>query len=845
MGPIAALLTLLFAPRALEARQESLPGWFDLPVPGGAATLAALGIAEDERAVTLAILARALHDRDARVGLTQTRFMSLVPPFGATTSQGDTLTIPVPLDARTWRQLLPPPEERDLFVRLVSDRNSLILAAGLMATDDSVRALLARDRDLLRFIHQNAAGAFNVAARRLRIVDGRIVVPGGASGDTIWRTLSGETPTRAGPFLRALLTRDQGRLAWYYDTIGGLDSERLAAAWPGPDPLSPAVELYGAFRDSDPQWRLSDQPFRRSLFDAWTILTQVDVLAGAVRTPLPRESWNQLFTNSRLSVSQASRVLGGKTTPVTLSWLAHAIAMAPVRDRRPRFELFQLAGRVFRDTPPADRAAVVSTLSSLRESHAVLFTLERMRITAIGTWAAAVSAARHVASAEERRESLAAFQATLGLLERMRHVRAIDVDTADRLVRSLSDVVQTDRRVARAIAPWITGTLVPAVPPLVRPDAFTGRTAYESTLLQALAGRPGADQRPMQLEWEGLTYTVDLAAAEHDRLKAMRAILPSPGLDDAIANGPRDLADALTALLYATALGDPEGAAALSPDVVTRHDFGLTGPAILRDETPWSAPEERQGFGPWHVQGALMGLDLALSRLAMRRVADEQMPAAPTLTLNDLATLTRTVVVLVAAELGDVDRDELAAAIERGRGRVRDAGTNLAALSALAAEARASDTLRQLLPWMTSRLRETPPALFSLRDLLWLGRPTLTREQIDRWGIAADGLDGRRLTVMPVAAAWEDFAGRSEAGQVTTQVPDLTLRLVEETARLRLPAALVPSLLAFALDDYWHGVQARFADDWPQLTRQASLLSSKRIADYVAALTGSGPLRAQ
>ena len=221
-------------------------------------------------------------------------------------------------------------------------------------------------------------------------------------------------------------------------------------------------------------------------------------------------------------------------------------------------------------------------------------------------------------------------------------------------------------------------------------------------------------------------------------------------------------------------------------------------------------------------------------------------PSASTCDKSKAAgTLTRTVVVLVAAELSDVERDELAAAIERGRARVRDAGTDLAALSALAAEARASETLRQLLPWMTSRLRETPPEFFSLRDLLWLGRPTLTREQLDRWGVAADGLDGRRLTVMPVAAAWEDFAGRSEAGQVTTQVPDLTLRLVEETARLRLPAALVPSLLAFALDDYWHGVQARFADDWPQLTRQAALLSSKRIADYVAALTGSGPLRAQ
>jgi hypothetical protein len=60
-----------------------------------------------------------------------------------------------------------------------------------------------------------------------------------------------------------------------------------------------------------------------------------------------------------------------------------------------------------------------------------------------------------------------------------------------------------------------------------------------------------------------------------------------------------------------------------------------------------------------------------------------------------------------------------------------------------------------------------------------------------------------------------------------------------------LPAALVPALLAFALEDYWHDVRARFADDWPRLTRQAASLSSSRIQDYVAALTGNGPLRTQ
>ena len=98
---------------------------------------------------------------------------------------------------------------------------------------------------------------------------------------------------------------------------------------------------------------------------------------------------------------------------------------------------------------------------------------------------------------------------------------------------------------------------------------------------------------------------------------------------------------------------------------------------------------------------------------------------------------------------------------------------------------------------------------------------------------------------MPPPAPWENFAGRPDAGQITTQTPDLTLRIVEESARLGLPAVLVPSLLAFAVNDYWHDVQVRFADDWPRLSRQAQALTPARVEDYVAALTGNGPLRKQ
>ena len=847
---VAALLALtLLGDAGLTARDEQIPGWFDLAVPGGVPTLDALGMPLEERAFTLPMLARGLYDRDQRIGITQARLAQVMRDLTADASTPrETISIPAPLAADIWRDLLPPqksPGPSDLFLRLIADRNALLLATGLMATDSAIRALMERDRDLLRFIYREGAGPFLIAARRLQLDDHRIVVPGGGGADRIWQALTGVSPARPDEFIRALVTKDQGRLAWYYDTIGGLDPARLAAAWPDTNVrLERAATLYAAFRDSDPQWKVAEQPFRRGVNDAWTVVSQLDVRDRFVASPLPERAWALLFSSARLNADPIRRALAEPLDPISVAWLAREVLAPNVRERRFRFESVRLAQRIFSDASPETLGDVMLALNGLRHSRSLVFALERMGIQGADVWAAAVAAARHVSNrADDQRNAVPTFQATVALLERMRHVRTLDAPGATRLVRSLSEAVLADRRVSQAVSTWIVESLMPALPRLVRPDAWTGQTAYESTILQALAGP--LDRVTPALEWEGLSYAVDLVAAEHDRLRNLRELVPSPGLDAALASDrARDLTDALTALVYTTALGDPEGPASLSPDVGTRHDLGLAGTSVVRDELPWAPPEERQGYGPWRVHGSLIGLDLGLSRLFLRRVADQTMPAAPTFTLNDLGTLTRTGVAMVPFDLDDRHRDELAAAIARGRARVRAART-VADLDALARECGAFHTLHQLLPWIVSRQRDVVPSLFALRDLLWLGQPRLEAAELDRWGVAADALDGRRVLAMPGPTPWEDYGGRSESGQVTTQVPDLTLRLVEEAAELQLPASLVPPLLAFALQDYWHDVRARFADDWPRLTRQAASLPSSRIHDYVAALTGNGPLRTQ
>jgi len=564
------------------------------------------------------------------------------------------------------------------------------------------------------------------------------------------------------------------------------------------------------------------------------------VEGGRLLGPSPLGFWDHVWSGQTGSLAPL-----GDGAPVSLTWLTRAVVTTPVQSRRDKGDVFRLAQRVFPAPSPSALPDLAVALSGYARFRTLLLALEQMQIDNPATWAAAVRAARHVTErSDDRRDAITAFQAIVSLVERMRRARSIDVRTTESLLQTLSEAVQRDSKVTKSVAEWIESSWMASLPPLEKPDAFTGTTAYESTILQALAGP--RDRPTPSIEWEGLRYRVDVVEAEHERLRAIRALLPSPGLDAAIASGrPRDLSLALTALVYVPALGDPQGPVVLSRDVAQRHDLGLDSTTVVRDIRPWSLPQEQQGRGPWRVEGSLIGLDLGLSRLALRRLSGEEMPAAPTLTLNDFSTLSRTIVSMSALDLTDADRDEIANAIARGRERVREAIANAQALDALARDARISAISRQLIPWLAARQPDGLNDLFTLRDLMWLGQPKISRRQLDRWGLLADGVDGRQVTAMPPPAPWEDFSGRADAGQITTQTPDLTLRIVEETARLRLPALVVPSLLAFAVNDYWHDVQVRFADDWPRLSRQARLLDPARVEDYVAALTGDGPLRKQ
>src|SRR3982751_6669160 len=119
-----ATLVLLF----ITDERTVVPGFFDLPVPGGTATFEMLGLQPEDRGQAIALLAREMFTQSASA---VERSMA-VRNFVAQLSQPDKakevaaaakpLTIPAPLSADDWRDVLQISDKADLFGALITNR---------------------------------------------------------------------------------------------------------------------------------------------------------------------------------------------------------------------------------------------------------------------------------------------------------------------------------------------------------------------------------------------------------------------------------------------------------------------------------------------------------------------------------------------------------------------------------------------------------------------------------------------------------------------------------------------------------------------------------------------------
>jgi len=312
--------------------------------------------------------------------------------------------------------------------------------------------------------------------------------------------------------------------------------------------------------------------------------------------------------------------------------------------------------------------------------------------------------------------------------------------------------------------------------------------------------------------------------------------------DQLSALGDDLLAQALLSLAYVMDVGDPEGTTLLGGDPSRRHDFGIAaGTTGARIRAAWSTPREITDAGARHVGGSLVGLDVALSELALRRVNVSSLPPAPTLTMPDHTTFVVTLMLMRPLDLTDADRDALVAAIRRGRARLAALQHDEAGWDAAADQLGVDGWRRRAGRWAILHDADALPSFVSLVELARLGSPTRD-PALDPWGMSGLAGDGCLCTIGPARDRVAVIAGRPQLGLLATQMADLNLRVAERLEAARLPASLAQAVLAAALQDFIERTHPVHANDWLTLVRAAQAVSDDRIDDYVASMTAGGPL---
>lgn len=307
----------------------------------------------------------------------------------------------------------------------------------------------------------------------------------------------------------------------------------------------------------------------------------------------------------------------------------------------------------------------------------------------------------------------------------------------------------------------------------------------------------------------------------------------------------RAAADALLAWVYATALGDPQGAPVAGGDVARRHDFGLRG---LGEEQrhlgPWALPvEDTNRNRTWRALGSLLGLDVAFSRLALRRMDGEYPPQPPTLAGFERLTLAQASALRSAFTLSDADRDAIAAAVRRGRARLAELSPQtLGRVEDVARELRMDGWRRAALQWSLVHDRAAAPSLVTLTEEYWLGRAP-TEDPSKHWGASSLTLTGCWCLAFPEPRGWGTVTGRPGTGLLTTRFADVAIVAALALSELKLPAVLGQGLAAMltqtAID---YGRQSHL-DDLLSLSVPLRRLTRPDFEDYVASLAFDGPLR--
>jgi len=387
---------------------------------------------------------------------------------------------------------------------------------------------------------------------------------------------------------------------------------------------------------------------------------------------------------------------------------------------------------------------------------------------------------------------------------------------------------------------------------LVLADDKASLDDMQKVLARINAIAAGIPERARQEDEDNVPPGVGASPEAHAILRKAADELTKAVRSKEVKRGPRvgepllELSDtllshALLSFAYAVALGDPDGTILLADDVSRRHDFGFgVKDGDIRARTAWAPPRQEVAPNvPWHVTGSLLGIDVALAPLALRRVNLDRVVDAPRLTSNQREAFAVSVAFMNPFDLHDRDRDTIVAGIERGRRRMAALSTP-AELDAVATELGFNGARRRAFAWTVAHERNRLDSMLSLTELLLLGGGQL--DQLNAWGMSMKATTGCLCLRLTPPGRWLTLLGRPQLGITAAGMADLNLHVATRLKELQLPAALARVVLSAAMQDFIDDVRPTDEADWITMMRTARRLTREQVEDYVAAATAAGPL---
>ena len=457
----------------------------DVPVPGGLTALArALGVEVPDRARCITEVVRLVYEdpksrRDAkdsralrlRAYLTVTEVPKVPDASGSACSTcgtcgtfgtcGTLEYVPMPLSAAVWSQAVfrRPVRPTELFAAVMSDPAAALVAHGLAALDDETLGFLADHPVLVTWLYEVGAPVFATLTAHLRIHDGRVVPPGGPVAVPLWEAVLNVSASQPEAFVRQLIGRSEGRLAFLYDVIGHLDPSRAAFA------LGSWIEDRGVraerFRalvavatSAHPEWDVRAYPFARPWPDLMSMFSRVRVdPMGAPSFPASRAFWTHAFEASnppRDSAGAHERLDSSRV--IDAAWLAEAMVLGRLQRRSDRHDQFAFGQRAFAKADPAALPDALASVAAFPSHRMLMLTLERIGVARPAVYAALARHAQRLSmlSVERGPAALAQFQGAIAMLDRLVRVKRVDPAQAEALLGSLAAVpIDAERGVPR------------------------------------------------------------------------------------------------------------------------------------------------------------------------------------------------------------------------------------------------------------------------------------------------------------------------------------------------------------------------------------------------------------